>query len=285
MISGRLAGEAAYPRRRLPCSPPAPPSICRPTRSPRRSARARSSAAAAGPRPDRVEPDASGPPLRPSRRSCRRSRGPRRCVYEPAPFGLRVGARSGRPRALGATDRRSSAGRVVLTASTSEAYAFLFKLLCDPGDEVLVPRPSYPLFEHLARLEAVRAVPYRLAYDGAWHVDLASAARGGLATHARRRRGEPEQPDRVVPEARRARRRSPSLGLPIVSDEVFAPLPARARTRPRAALGARGARRAARLRARRALEARGAAADEARVDRRRAASAARVRRGARRASR
>ena len=51
--------------------------------------------------------------------------------------------------------------RILLTASTSEAYGYLFKLLCDPGDEVLVPRPSYPLFEYLARLENVRvaAVP------------------------------------------------------------------------------------------------------------------------------
>ena len=49
--------------------------------------------------------------------------------------------------------------RIVLTASTSEAYGFLFKLLCDPGDEVLVPRPSYPLFEHLSSLDGVRAVP------------------------------------------------------------------------------------------------------------------------------
>ena len=53
--------------------------------------------------------------------------------------------------------------RVLLTASTSEAYAFLFKLLCDPGDEVLVPQPSYPLFDHLARFEGVTLVPYPLA--------------------------------------------------------------------------------------------------------------------------
>ena len=45
--------------------------------------------------------------------------------------------------------------RIALTASTSEAYSLLFKVLCDPGDEVLVPRPSYPLFEHLTRLDAV----------------------------------------------------------------------------------------------------------------------------------
>jgi hypothetical protein len=61
---------------------------------------------------------------------------------------------------------------IALTASTSEAYACLFKLLCDPGDEVLVPVPSYPLFEHLAALECVRTVPYRLVYDGAWSIDF-----------------------------------------------------------------------------------------------------------------
>jgi hypothetical protein len=70
------------------------------------------------------------------------------------------------------------ADRIVLTASTSEAYALLFKLLCDPGDEVLVPRPSYPLFEHLTRLDNVRPVPYELAYEGAWRVNLDSVSRG-----------------------------------------------------------------------------------------------------------
>jgi aspartate/methionine/tyrosine aminotransferase len=65
--------------------------------------------------------------------------------------------------------------RVILTASTSEAYAFLFKLLCDPGDEVLVPAPSYPLLSQLAELESVNLATYRLRYDGAWHVDVASA--------------------------------------------------------------------------------------------------------------
>jgi alanine-synthesizing transaminase len=62
--------------------------------------------------------------------------------------------------------------RLILTASTSEAYGLLFKLLCDAGDEVLVPVPSYPLFEYLAALEGVRLVPYRLSYDGSWHIDF-----------------------------------------------------------------------------------------------------------------
>jgi len=64
--------------------------------------------------------------------------------------------------------------RIALTASTSEAYAMLFKLLCDPGDEILIPCPSYPLFEYLARVESVRTVPYYLNYDGGWFVDMAS---------------------------------------------------------------------------------------------------------------
>jgi aspartate/methionine/tyrosine aminotransferase len=65
----------------------------------------------------------------------------------------------------------------VLTSSTSEAYTLLFKVLCDPGDEVLVPRPSYPLFEHLARLDAVVAVPYDLEYHGRWSLDVDSVIR------------------------------------------------------------------------------------------------------------
>jgi aspartate/methionine/tyrosine aminotransferase len=63
---------------------------------------------------------------------------------------------------------------IVLTASTSEGYSFVFRLLCEPGDEVLVPVPSYPLFEYLASLEDVRPVGYQLFYDHGWHLDLHS---------------------------------------------------------------------------------------------------------------
>ena len=72
-------------------------------------------------------------------------------------------------------------GRIVLTASTSEAYGFLFKLIGDPGDRLLVPEPSYPLFDHLIRLEALSELPYALrpsALDGRWRVDLGSIERG-----------------------------------------------------------------------------------------------------------
>jgi alanine-synthesizing transaminase len=67
--------------------------------------------------------------------------------------------------------------QIALTASTSEAYSLLFKVLCDPGDEVLIPRPSYPLFEHLTRLDAVDAVPYDLEYHGRWSIDIGSVQR------------------------------------------------------------------------------------------------------------
>jgi len=63
---------------------------------------------------------------------------------------------------------------LVLTASTSEGYSFLFRLLCDPDDEVLVPKPSYPLFEFLAGLQDVKLVPYPLLYDHGWQIDLDS---------------------------------------------------------------------------------------------------------------
>ena len=67
---------------------------------------------------------------------------------------------------------RVAAERILLTASTSEAYSFVFKLLADPGDEILVPRPSYPLFGYLAGLEAVRTVDYPLVYHAGWSIDF-----------------------------------------------------------------------------------------------------------------
>lgn len=62
--------------------------------------------------------------------------------------------------------------QILLTASTSEAYGLLFKLLCNPGDRVLVPTPSYPLFEYLSSLELVEAVPYAYRFDGGWYIDF-----------------------------------------------------------------------------------------------------------------
>jgi aspartate/methionine/tyrosine aminotransferase len=64
--------------------------------------------------------------------------------------------------------------RLVLTTSTSEGYSFVFRLLCNPGDELLVPKPSYPLFEFLADLQDVKLVPYPLIYDHGWQMDFSS---------------------------------------------------------------------------------------------------------------
>lgn len=88
--------------------------------------------------------------------------------YQPQPRGL-LQAREAVARYAGVDP-----GRVLLSASTSEAYAWLFKLLCAPGDEVLAPAPCYPLFEDLAALEAVRLVPYPLRWDGEWHLEPAA---------------------------------------------------------------------------------------------------------------
>jgi aspartate/methionine/tyrosine aminotransferase len=65
-------------------------------------------------------------------------------------------------------------GSIVLTTSTSEGYSYVFRLLCNPDDEILVPKPSYPLFEFLADLEDVKLIPYPLLYDHGWQIDFPS---------------------------------------------------------------------------------------------------------------
>lgn len=91
--------------------------------------------------------------------------------YEPEPFGL-LSARQAVSEDFARRGLSLSATRTVLTASTSEAYSLLFKLLCDPGDAVLAPRPSYPLIEHLADLDGVSIEHYRLEFHGRWELDL-----------------------------------------------------------------------------------------------------------------
>jgi hypothetical protein len=96
---------------------------------------------------------------------------PRSLTYEPQPLGLR----SAREAVAGYYQRRGqevSPEDLMLTASTSEAYGFLFKLLGDFGDRVLIPRPSYPLFDYLASVESLGVDSYSLVYDGSWSIDL-----------------------------------------------------------------------------------------------------------------
>ena len=95
--------------------------------------------------------------------------------YDPQPKGLRS-ARE----AVAGYYRQEHEGfevdpeSVVLTTGTSEAYGYVFRLLCDPHDEILVPKPSYPLFDFLADLQDVKLVPYPLLYDHGWLIDFPS---------------------------------------------------------------------------------------------------------------
>jgi alanine-synthesizing transaminase len=144
--------------------------------------------------------------------------------YEPAPFGL-LAARE----AVAADYARRGAAvdpsRIVLTASTSEAYAFLFKLLCDPGDEILVPRPGYPLFEYLASLESVRVRSYLLEHDRSWQVDL-DALRRAVSRRTRAvvvvSPGNPTGAYLGREERDALETLAADHGLAIISDEVFA---------------------------------------------------------------
>ncbi|MCC6806829.1 MAG: pyridoxal phosphate-dependent aminotransferase [Deltaproteobacteria bacterium] len=148
-------------------------------------------------------------------------------LYAPAPLGL--------PSARAAIalyyERRGvpcDPARVVLTASTSEAYFLLFTLLADPGDRVLVPAPSYPLFGYLADVAGVVLAPYPLAYDGEWHTDFAALE---AAVDARTRAivvVTPNNPTahylKPAEHARVADLCSRS-GIALIADEVFADYP------------------------------------------------------------
>jgi hypothetical protein len=154
---------------------------------------------------------------------------PAALAYEPEPLGRRD-ARE----AIAADGRRRGAeidpDRLVLTASTSEAYAFAFKLLCDPGDTILVPRPSYPLFEYLAGLESVQVRPYSLRYDGTWHIDLADLAEAFTDRTRAIVAVTPNNPTGSFvkgAEADALRALAASHGAALVSDEVFADFPLR----------------------------------------------------------
>jgi alanine-synthesizing transaminase len=126
------------------------------------------------------------------------------------------------PESLGLDDvrRRISPHRVILTSSTSEAYSWLFKLLCNPGDEVLIPRPSYPLFELLAGLESVTTRTYPLRYHEGWFIDF-DALRAAITTRTRAIVVvNPNNPTGNYLRVEEHERLS-QLGLPIISDEVF----------------------------------------------------------------
>ena len=128
-----------------------------------------------------------------------------------------------------------------LLSSTSQAYSWLMKLLCDPGDVILEPRPGYPLIESIAGLECVRTIPYRLTYDGSWVLDLATVRQALEGPGGDRIRAlvliNPNNPtgSYIHPEERQSLLElCQRHGVAIIADEVFFdypldPLPGRAR--------------------------------------------------------
>jgi alanine-synthesizing transaminase len=113
---------------------------------------------------------------------------------------------------------------IVLTSGTSEGYSHIFRLLCEPGDEILVPAPSYPLFEFLADLADIRLVPYPLLYDHGWQIDFASLrtaltprSRAMLVVHPNNPTGSFVKPNEASELAEICSER----GMAIVADEVF----------------------------------------------------------------
>jgi alanine-synthesizing transaminase len=147
--------------------------------------------------------------------------------YDPDPRGMRS-AREAVSRYYADHGAPVDPDAVVLTTSTSEAYSYLFRLLCDPGDEVLVAQPSYPLFDFLADLDDVRLRPYPLFYDFGWWIDLAELerrigphTRAVLLVHPNNPTGHwTHRPERERLEEICARH-----GLALIVDEVFLDYP------------------------------------------------------------
>lgn len=131
-----------------------------------------------------------------------------RAPYDPQPLGI--------PTARGAVAQHlgCNASEVVITASTSEAYSFLFKLLCDPGDVVATPVPSYPLLEHLAALELIHLRHFPLEFHKRWELDTARVPRQAKAIVV-------VNPNNPTGSYIREQDDLAALGVPIISDEVF----------------------------------------------------------------
>lgn len=164
-------------------------------------------------------------------------------VYDPYPFGL-SSAREAVSLEFARRGARVKSDRAVLTASTSEAYSLLFKLLCNPGDIVLAPRPSYPLIEYLADLDGVRLEHYRLEFQGRWAIDIDSVeARLSSETSERVKAVilvSPNNPTgSVADRAEIAAMASMACRheMAVISDEVFADYPRDGRMCPSAAAG------------------------------------------------
>jgi len=141
-------------------------------------------------------------------------------AYDPDAQGL-PSAREAVAREISRSGRTVDPGAIVLCASTSEAYSLLFRLLCDPGDAVLVPVPSYPLFEHLAALDGVRALAYPLDPGTGYDPDPggieSAGARALVLVHPNNPTGTYVSPRAASEIVERCAR----LGIALIVDEVF----------------------------------------------------------------
>jgi len=150
-------------------------------------------------------------------------------VYDPDPRGIRS-AREAVAAYYADHGAKIDPDTVVLTTSTSEAYGYLFRLLCDAGDEVLVAQPSYPLFDFLADLEDVRLKPYPLFYDYGWWIDFAELERRIGARTKAILVVHPNNPTghwTAARERQRLRELCAEHGLALIVDEVFLDYPLR----------------------------------------------------------
>jgi aspartate/methionine/tyrosine aminotransferase len=147
-------------------------------------------------------------------------------AYDPQPRGQKA-ARTAVATECGRWGTEPDPEHIVLTASTSEAYSFLFRTFCDPGDSVLVPSPSYPLFAHLARLDGIEAAPYALDSEDGWRIDFRplegapQRVRAVVAVHPNNPTGSfvhPEDRERLVTLCR-------ERDWALIADEVFLPYP------------------------------------------------------------
>ncbi len=160
---------------------------------------------------------------------------PKAMDYDPQPKGLRSA------REAVALYYREQHGELIdpesllLTTSTSEGYSYIFRLLCNPDDEVLVPKPSYPLFEFLADLQDVKLAPYPLLYDHGWQIDFPSLAR---AVTSRTRAVIVVHPNNPTGSYVSAGERTQlnafcrEHGLALIADEVFLDYPHNGAARP-----------------------------------------------------
>ena len=161
-------------------------------------------------------------------------------TYSPDPLGLES-ARQAVAQHWPGRGPRPDPEHVLLLPSSSEAYHYLFTLLCDVGDEVLIPEPSYPLLAHLGQYAGVSLLPYQLAYDGAWHIDVESARRAQSERTRALVLVSPNNPTGSYTSQAELDALA-ELGLPLVSDEVFARFAFSPNTSaPLSALGATGA--------------------------------------------